>query len=73
MKNGFNSASNEVQCLVETLQNHITQNYYNCTKDILFGLGQMYVADERFRSNIDESGEGTAIFVKAAIEVYCSK
>lgn len=73
MKNGLNPASNEVQHLVEVLQNHITHNYYNCTNDILYGLGQMYVADERFKNNIDNSGEGTALFVKAAIEVYCSK
>ena len=73
MKNGLNSSSKEVQCLVESLQKHITKNYYNCTKDILFGLGQMYVADERFKRNIDKSGEGTALFVKAAIEIYCSK
>ena len=73
MKNGLNPASNEVQHLVEVLQNHITHNYYNCTNDILYGLGQMYVADERFKSNIDNSGEGTALFVMAAIEVYCSK
>ena len=73
IKNGLNPDSNEVQHLVETLQNHITQNYYNCTNEILLGLGQMYVADERFKGNIDKSGEGTAAFVKAAIEVYCSK
>ena len=73
MKNGLNFESNEVQYLVKTLQTHITQNYYNCTNEILLGLGQMYVADERFKGNIDKSGEGTAAFVKAAIEVYCSK
>ena len=34
----------------------------------------MYVGDERFRNNIDQAGgEGTAEFVKQAIEVYCSK
>ena len=73
IKNGLKPESNEVQHLVEVLQYHITHNYYNCTNDILYGLGQMYVADERFKNNIDNSGEGTALFVKAAIEVYCSK
>ena len=50
--------------------NNVAANFYNCTDEILAGLGQMYVADDRFRSNIDKSGEGTAEFVSAAIRVY---
>ena len=63
----------EVQNLVEMLQNHITENYYLCTNEILAGLGQMYVADERFKNNIDKHADGTAAFICEAIEVYCSK
>ena len=36
----------------------------------LAGLGKMYVADERFKKNIDKYGEGTAEFVAEAIEIY---
>ena len=36
-------ASEEAQALVAKLQSFITSNYYNCTKQILFGLGQMYL------------------------------
>ena len=65
-------ASAEVQAMVANLQNYICRNYYNCTNPILAGLGQMYVADERFKSNIDRAGgEGTAEFVSKAIEIYC--
>ena len=39
--------------------------------EILAGLGQMYVADERFKTNIDRNGNGTAEFVSKAIEIYC--
>ena len=63
----------EVQSLVVKLQDYITQNYYTCTNEILAGLGQMYVADERFKKNIDKHGEGTAEFAADAIEVYCRK
>ena len=63
----------EVQNLVKTLQNHITENYYHCTKEILAGLGQMYMADERFKNNIDVHGDGTAEFISEAIEIYCRK
>ena len=53
------------------LQNHITENYYHCTREILFGLGQMYVADERFKNNIDKHADGTAAFIRDAITAYC--
>ena len=56
---------------VEKLQQCITDNYYTCTKEILAGLGQMYVADERFRNNIDKHGEGTAEYISMCIEKYC--
>ena len=71
MKNGETPDSAEVQNLVKALQDHITGNYYPCTNEILAGLGQMYAADERFRSNIDGNGDGTARFVSEAIEAYC--
>ena len=70
MRNGENPDSNEAQTLVKTLQNHITENYYHCTDQILAGLGQMYVADERFKNNIDKHADGTAEFVSKAIEKY---
>ena len=71
MQSGNTADSNKVQALVDELQAYITDNYYTCTKEILAGLGLMYVADERFKSNIDEHGNGTAEFVSKAIEIYC--
>jgi len=73
MKNDETPDSAEVQKLVKNLQNHITENYYVCTNEILAGLGQMYVADERFKNNIDKHADGTAEFVSEAIEVYCKR
>lgn len=73
LKNGNNPRSDEAQNLVRSLQNHITENYYLCTNEILSGLGQMYVYDERFRNNIDKHGDGTAEFIRQAIDIYCSK
>ena len=57
----------KAQALVAKLQAHITANYYTCTDEILAGLGKMYVADERFKKNIDKYGEGTAEFAAEAI------
>ena len=69
----LSAESEAVQQKIAALQQHITANFYTCTNEILLSLGQMYVSDDRFRINIDKAGgEGTAAFVKAAIEIYCS-
>ena len=68
--NGMSADSAEAQALVAKLQAHITANYYTCTDEILAGLGKMYVADERFKKNIDKRGEGTAEFASEAIAKY---
>ena len=73
MKNDEAVDSTLVQELVKKLQNHISENYYLCTDEILAGLGQMYVADERFAKNIDTCAEGTAQFVSQAIAAFCKK
>ena len=67
---GASADSDEAQALVAKLQAHITANYYTCTDEILAGLGKMYVADERFKKNIDKYGEGTAEFAADAIAAY---
>ena len=67
--NGATPGSAEAQALVAKLQNHITANYYTCTDEILAGLGKMYVADERFKKNIDKNGDGTAEFAAEAIAI----
>ena len=64
--------SDIAQGLVEKWRMYITSNFYNCTKEILSGLGLMYTSDERFKNNIDQYGEGTAEFMAKAIELYCS-
>ena len=70
---GASADSAEAQALVAGLQAYITENYYTCTDEILAGLGRMYVADERFKKNIDKYGEGTAEFAADAIAVYCQE
>ena len=67
-------ASEEARLQAKALQDTITANYYNCTKEIFSRLGMMYVADERFREYIDRAGgEGTAEFASKAIEEYCKE
>ena len=71
VKDGNAPDSEAAKALTEKLQKHITDNFYTCTNEILSGLGQMYVCDERFTQNIDKHGVGTAEFVNKAIIEYC--
>ena len=69
-ESGASADSAEAQAIVAKLQAHITANYYTCTDEILAGLGKMYIADERFKKNIDKYGEGTAEFAAEGIRIY---
>ena len=65
-------ADDKVQAQVKKLQEYITEHFYNCTNQILSGLGQMYAAGGEFTENIDKAGgEGTAEFTNKAIQIYC--
>ncbi len=68
---GTSPASPEVQQLVADWQGLITRYFYDCSNEILQGLGEMYIADERFTKNLDKYGEGTAQQMSDAIRVYC--
>lgn len=70
---GTDLSSTMAREVVKRWQNHISAYYYQCSDVMLAGLGQMYIADDRFRSNIDQNGEGTAKIMAEAIEAYCSR
>ena len=68
----LSAADPQVQALVAKLQGFITANYYQCTNQILRGLGQMYIAGDEMTDNINRAGgEGTAQLAHDAIEIYC--
>lgn len=45
----------------------------NYSLDAFKELGEMYVADERFTNNIDQFGEGLAVFMRDAMNVYADR
>ena len=64
--------SPEVQTWVKQLQDYISANYYNCTNQILAGLGEMYAGGGSMTENIDAAGgPGTGEFARDAIRIYC--
>ena len=60
----------DVQALVADWQAHISRYFYPCSNEMLAGLGEMYQADERFRANIDQYGEGLTDFLSEAIRIF---
>ena len=70
-RKGFAPDSKDALAFVKKWQDFITENYYTCTKEILAGLGEMYVADDRFLKDIDRHGDGTAQFMSDSIKAYC--
>ena len=62
----------EVQSWVKQLQSYITEHFYNCTPQILAGLGEMYAGGGSMTENIDAAGgPGTGEFARDAIRIYC--
>ena len=43
------------------------------SKEYVIGLGRMYVDDPRFTVNYDKHGEGTAVLVRDAMEIYAER
>ena len=64
--------SAEVQAWVKELQAYITEHFYNCTPQILAGLGEMYAGGGSMTENIDAAGgKGTGKFAREAIRIFC--
>ena len=70
-RSGISPDDEAAKIQVEKLQQCITENFYTCTNEILSGLGQMYVTNIRFKTNIDKHGEDTAEYVSECIKSYC--
>ena len=59
----------EVRRQVDRLREYITEHYYDCTDDILRGLGAMYAGGGSMTENIDAAGgPGTGAFIRDAID-----
>lgn len=70
---GTDPADARVQALVARWKSFISESYYDCSNEMLAGLGQMYLEDQRFTENLDKFGAGTAKLMSDAIAVYCKE
>lgn len=66
MRAGTSVSSDAAMDLAEEHRSQITRWYYDCSIEIHRGIGEMYVADERFTKNIDETAPGLAAYMSGA-------
>lgn len=72
MQLGEKPEGEKAQGQVQALQEYFTEYFYDCTKEILSGLGKMYGGGGAFTESINRAaGEGCAQFAAEAIAVYC--
>jgi len=65
-------SSPKVQAIVKEWQEYINF-FYDCTPEILLGLGHMYVEDPRFRAFYERIDPKLPQFFYDAIKIFCSK
>jgi DNA-binding transcriptional MerR regulator len=67
LESGAGAESEAAMDLAEEHRRQIIRNYYDCTYEIHTCLGEMYVADERFRATFEEIKAGYAAYLRTAI------
>ncbi len=66
MQSGVDPESEQAMALVDQHRQHIDRWFYPCSKEMHGQLAQMWLADQRFRDNIDATAEGLTDFMAAA-------
>ncbi|MEV4950216.1 MerR family transcriptional regulator [Streptomyces sp. NPDC053755] len=71
-RDGLAAGSDEVQ---ELARRQVAWLSHTTTpaKEYVIGLGRMYVDDPRFTVHYDKHGEGTAVLVRDAMEIYAER
>ena len=67
MANGVAAEAPEAVALAERHRLHLDRWFYPCNHEMHTALGDMYVADPRFKAHYDKRAAGLAEFVSAAI------
>lgn len=64
--------SQDVQAAIKEWYDFLNKNFSKYSLDAFYGLGQLYINDERFTKNIDRYGKGLAKFMSEAMDVFTS-
>jgi DNA-binding transcriptional MerR regulator len=73
MRAGLAADSTEAMDAAEEHRQHISRWFYDCTSEIHLGLGEMYVADPRFRANYETVAPGLAEYLRDAIAANAAR
>jgi DNA-binding transcriptional MerR regulator len=72
-ESGLAPDNEEAMAAAEAHRQHISRWFYECTYEIHRGLTDMYVSDERFRSNYDTQTPGLAAYIKEAAHANAAR
>ena len=67
---GQDPVGDAVRAQVRKWRDMIGARFYACSDEMLAGLGEMYLADERFQKNLDAYGAGTAALMSEAMRRF---
>jgi DNA-binding transcriptional MerR regulator len=70
---GLAPESEEAMSAAEAHRQYISRWFYECSYEVHRGLTQMYVSDERFRSNYDATAPGLATFIRDTSHASASR
>ena len=70
---GKDAKDEAVQAQVKAWKEHLERYYYDCSNEMLAGLAELYMQDERFTKNIDKHGVGTAQLMHDGILAYVGR
>ncbi|MFI0735097.1 MerR family transcriptional regulator [Streptomyces sp. NPDC021225] len=73
MEEGEPASGERAMDMAEEHRRHISTWFYECTFEAHLGLGEMYVADERFREFYDSVRPGAAEHLRAAIAANAAR
>jgi DNA-binding transcriptional MerR regulator len=70
---GVKPDSGEAMALAEEHRQQITRHFYDCSHEMHRGLGEMFVADPRFRDRYEKIAPGLAQFFRDAISANADR
>jgi DNA-binding transcriptional MerR regulator len=70
---GFSPDSDEAQAAIGRHYRQINERFYSCSLGLYRNLGEMWVADPRFKATYDKMSEGLAVYARDAVAAYCDR